>query len=143
MRLKSNSAESCTPGAARPDHRGDDRLDLILQPSLVAWPGAPRPNPPIEAGSVGSPVGEQLAGFVDDRDTLRLHAVDRRRDQVADRAHLLCLERAAHAQHDRGGGLDLVAREQRALGSTRCTRAACTRSIALMVRASSPSSARK
>ena len=35
---------------------------------------------------------------------------------MADRAHLLRLERAAHAQHDRGGGLDLVAREQRPLG---------------------------
>ena len=34
---------------------------------------------------------------------------------MADRAHLLRLERAAHAQHDRGRRLDLVAREQRAL----------------------------
>jgi hypothetical protein len=33
---------------------------------------------------------------------------------MPDRPHLLCLERAAHAQHDRGGGFDLVAREQRA-----------------------------
>ncbi len=35
---------------------------------------------------------------------------------MADRAHLLRLEHAAHLQHDRGGGLGLVAREQRTLG---------------------------
>ena len=35
---------------------------------------------------------------------------------MADRPHLLGLERAAHAQHDRGRRLDLVAREQRPLG---------------------------
>ena len=33
---------------------------------------------------------------------------------MPDRAHLLRLQRAAHAQHDGGGRLDLVAREQRA-----------------------------
>ena len=51
------------------------------------------------------------AGLVDDRNAVRLEAVDRAGDEVADGAHLLLLEFAAHLQHDGGGGLDLVARE--------------------------------
>ena len=96
------------------DHRGDDLLDLLAQAvfvSQLALVGAAA----AQRIFLRRPVGEQPAGLVDDRDALRLHAVDRRRHQMADGAHLLRLERAAHLQDHRGGGFDLVAREQGAL----------------------------
>ena len=115
MRLKSNSAESCT--RARPGPTTEETIDSIWsfsRRSKPAWrSSAVPPIAPVDVARRA--VGEQLAGLVDDRDALRLQAVHRRGDQVADRAHLLRLERAAHAQHDRGRRLDLVAREQRAL----------------------------
>ena len=74
-------------------------------------------------------VGEQAAGLVDDRDALGLEPVDRRGDEVADGAHLLRLERAAHLEHDRGRGSALSRENSGRSGSTRCTRAACTRSM--------------
>ena len=58
-------------------------------------------------------VGKQFAGLIDDGNALRLQAIDGGRDQVADGPHLLRLERPAHLEHDRGGGIDLVTREQR------------------------------
>ena len=102
-------------GAARPDHRGDDVLDLLAQAPLIgdlAFVGIAA-----AAGLVaGRTVGEQPSGFVDDRDVLGLEPVDRGSHEVADGAHLLAFERAAHLEHDRCGRLDLLAREQRTLG---------------------------
>ena len=62
---------------------------------------------------------------------------------MADRAHLLRLQPAAHLEHDRGRRLGLVAREQRPFGQHQMHARGCTRSMARMVRASSPSSARR
>src|SRR5581483_11929275 len=67
-------------------------------------------------GVGGGAVGEQLAGFVDDRDPLRLQAGDGGGDKMADGTDLLRLQRAAHPHHDRGGGFGRLAREQRPLG---------------------------
>ncbi|GCC43671.1 hypothetical protein chiPu_0027789, partial [Chiloscyllium punctatum] len=97
-------------GAAGADHRGDDVLDLLAHP-LLEGGAALVANSGIGVG-LGA-VGEQLAGFVDDRDPLRLQPVDRGGDDMADRADLLLLQRAAHPQHDRGRGLRRLAREQR------------------------------
>ncbi len=98
-------------GAAGADHRGDDALDLLAQAPLVgdfAFVG-----PDARTGIGLCAVGEQAAAFIDDRHPLGAQAVDGRGNQMADRAHLLRLELPAHLEHDRGGGLDLLAREQR------------------------------
>ena len=100
------------PRVARPDHLGNDVLELLAQAPLVGHLALVGNR----AGLVlGGAVGEQAAGLVDDRDALGLEPVDGRGDQVADRLHLRGLEPAAHLEHDRGGRLDLFAREQRAL----------------------------
>ena len=102
-------------GATGTDHRDDDPLDLLAQPPLIG--GLPLVGVDAAESAVGGrAIGEQAAGLVDDRDPLGLEAVDRRGHQVADRAHLLGLERAADLEDDRGRGLRLVAREQRTLG---------------------------
>ena len=100
-------------GAARADHGGYDVLDLLAHPLLVG--GATLVADRLFRIGRGA-VGEQTAGFVDDRDPLRLQAVDRGGDEVADRADLLGFQRAADPDHDRGRRLRRLAREQRALG---------------------------
>ena len=101
------------PGAAGADHRGYDRLDLVAHPLLEA--GAALVADGIVVVAPGA-VGEQLAGFIDDRYPLRLQAVDGGGDQMADRANLLRLEAAAHAHHDRGRRFGRFARKQRPFG---------------------------
>ena len=99
-------------GAAGADDARDDVLDLLAQAPLVGDLALVGDR---AALVVGGAVGEQAAGLVDDRDALGLEAVDGRGDQVADRPDLRGLEPAAHLEDDRGGRLDLVAREQRPL----------------------------
>src|SRR5262249_28072768 len=60
-------------GAAGADHRGDNVLDRLAHPLLVGV-AALVADGLIDVG--GGAVGEQLAGFVDDRHPLRLQAVD-------------------------------------------------------------------
>ncbi len=94
------------------DDRIDDGLDLAAHAVLVgelALVGIAAAERTVGAGAVG----EQTAGLVDDRNAVGLQAVDGAGDEMADRAHLLRLELAAHLQHDRCGGLDRIAREQR------------------------------
>ena len=98
--------------AAGADHRGDDRFDLVAQAAFVGRLALVGAGAVERVGLCGA-VGEQPAGLVDHRHALGLEAVDRGGDQMADGAHLLRLQRAAHLEHDRGGRLDLVAREQR------------------------------
>ena len=89
--------------------------DLIAQPLLksrLAFVGAGALQRIVRRGAVG----KQLAGLVDHRDALGLQPVDRGRHQMADGAHLLRLQRAAHFEHDRRRSVDLVAREQRPVG---------------------------
>ena len=114
MRLKSKSAVTWTRARPGPTTDDDDGLDLLAQTALVGGLAVVGRDAAGDVLVVGA-VGEQPAGLVDDRDALRLEAVDRRGDEMADRPHLLGLERAAHLEHDRGRRLDLVAREQRAL----------------------------
>ncbi len=76
-----------------------------------------RRSSPMALSALGAgAVGEQLTGFIDDRDPLRLQAVDGGGDDVADRLDLLRLERSAHPHHDRGRRFRRFARKQRALG---------------------------
>ena len=108
MRLKSKSAVSCT--RARPGPTTEDTIDfdLLAQPPLeceLALVGAGAESAEIVVGAVG----KEAAILVDDRDPGRLQAVDRGGHQMADGAHLLLLQRAAELEHDRGGGLGLVA----------------------------------
>ena len=62
---------------------------------------------------------------------------------MADGAHLLASSAPRTRSTIEADGSTLSRENSGRSGSTRCTRAACTRSIALMVRASSPSSARR
>ncbi len=97
--------------AAGPDHGADDIFDLLAQPVLVsdlALVGARA----VEGIVVAGAVGEQLAAFVDDRDTFGLEPVDRARHQVTDGADLGRLQRAIDLEDDGGGGVDLVAGKQ-------------------------------
>ncbi len=100
------------PGAAGADHRGHDVLDLLAHP-LLEGGAALVADLLVRIGR--SAIGEQLAGFVDDGDALRLQTVDGGGDEVTDGADLLGFQRAAHAQHDRGRRLRRLAGEQRAL----------------------------
>jgi flagellar M-ring protein FliF len=50
-------------------------------------------------------------GFIHDRHALRFEPIDGGRDQVANGAHLLRLQRAMNLEHDRPGRVHLVARE--------------------------------
>ncbi len=97
-------------GAARSHHRRHDRLDLVAHPFLVGGAALVADR---AVGVGGGAVGEQLPGFVDDRDPLRLQPVDRGGDEVADGADLLRFERTAHPYHDRGRRLRGLAGEQR------------------------------
>ncbi len=101
-------------GAAGPDNGRYDGVDLIAQSFLER-------RPPFVAADFADPifaaaVGQEAAGFVDDRHPLRLEPVDGGGDQVADGPHLLRLQRAVDLEHDRRRRLDFVAREQRPLG---------------------------
>ena len=114
MRLKSKSAVSWTRARPGSDHRGNDGLDLIAHPLLerdLALVGAHAAR-----RLVAVAVGQQAAGFVDDRNALRLQPVDGGRGEMADRPHLRRIEAAAHLEHDRSRRLRLFAREQRPLG---------------------------
>ncbi len=102
-------------GAAGADDRRDDRLHLFAQLALKAR--APFLAGDAVGGVVGlRAVGQQVAALIDDRNPLRLQPVDGGGRQMADRADLCRLERAAHAQHDRGRRLRRFAREQRPFG---------------------------
>ena len=100
-------------GAALADHRGDDRLDLVAHPLLEG--GAALVADGVFGIGAGA-VGQQPAGFVDDRHPLRLQPVDGGSDDVADGADLRRLEAAAHPHHDRGRGFGRFARKQRPFG---------------------------
>ena len=79
-------------------HRGNDGLDLIAHPLLerdLALIGAHAARRLIAIA-----VGQQAAGFVDDRNALRLQPVDGGRGEMADRPHLRRIEAAAHLEHD-------------------------------------------
>ena len=79
-------------------HRGNDGLDLIAHPLLerdLALIGAHAARRLIAIA-----VGQQAAGFVDDRNALRLQPVDGGRGEMADRPHLCRIEAAAHLEHD-------------------------------------------
>ena len=81
------------------DHRGDDGFHLLAQAAFegrFAVVGADAGLRIVGRGAIG----QQFAGLVDYRNALGLHAVDRGRDQVADGADLLRLQRAAHFQYD-------------------------------------------
>jgi hypothetical protein len=96
-----------------PTTEGNDRLDLLAQPLLEGRASLVDAHfaELVAAGAVG----KEPPGFVDDRHALRFEPVDRRRDQVANGAHLLRLERPVHLEHDRRRRLHLVARKQRPL----------------------------
>ena len=109
-RLKSKSAVSCTRARPGPTTEVTIDLDLLAQPPLerdLALVGGHARR--IVAARA---VRQEPAGLVDDRHALGLQAVDGGGDEMADRAHLLRLEHAAHPQHDRGRRLRPVAREQ-------------------------------
>ncbi len=105
-----------TSARARPgaDDPLDDALHLILQPLLERG---------LAFGAAGgharfflaAAIGEQGAALVDDRDLLGIEALHGGGDEVEDGADLALAEFARDAQHDGGGGLRRVAREQRAL----------------------------
>ena len=112
MRLKSKSALSWT--RARPGPTTEETIASTCSRSRfsnAACRSSALTSPPF--GSSPAPSAKQVAGFVDDRYPLRLQSVDGGGDEMADGAHLLRFERAADLEHDRGGRLDLVAREQR------------------------------
>ena len=141
MRLKSKSA--LTWMRARPGPTTD--VTIASTWSRSRFSNDDRRSSTLTSPTSSSPaaVGKEAPGFVDDRHPLRLEPVDGGGDQVADGAHLLRLQRAVDFEHDRRRRLHFVARESGRSGSTRCTRAATTRSRPRMVRASSPSSARR
>ena len=97
----------------RPDHGGDDRVHLFTQPLFECR--APFVHVDFAEVIVAGAVGKQAAGFVDDRDPLRLEPVDGGSHQVANGAHLLRLQHAVDLEHDRRRRLHL-AREERAFG---------------------------
>ena len=95
------------------DHGRDDRFDLIAQVLLETQ------TPLVDADvtdivAVGGAVGQQVAGFVDDRNSLRLEPVNGGGDEMTDGTHLLSFQGAVDLDHDRRRRLDLVSREQRA-----------------------------
>ena len=99
----------------RADDRRDDRLDLAAQALLER--GLPLVGADVAAVCiVAGTVGQELAALVDDRHPLRPQSVDGAGDEMTDGANLMRLQRAADLEHDGRGGIDLVAREQRAIG---------------------------
>ena len=89
-RLKSKSALTSVRARPGSDHRRHDRIDLFAQPLLECRPalvGADLADVIVVAGAVG----QQVAGFIDDRDPLRLEPVDGGSHEMADGAHLLRL----------------------------------------------------
>ena len=77
MRLKSKSAVICTRARPGPTTEETIVLDLLAQPLLVGHLALVGAGALAAVSLCRGAVGEQLAGLVDDRDALRLQAVDR------------------------------------------------------------------
>ena len=126
------------PGA---DHGGNDRLDLLAQPFLERR--AALVDGHFAEFVVAGAVGKEPAGLVDDRDALWLEPLtaEATRWRIA---RTCCGSRAPCTLSTMEADGSTLSRENSGRsGSTRCTRAAAIRSRPRMVRASSPSSARK
>src|SRR6185503_8383839 len=100
-------------GAALADHRGDDRLDFIPYALLEGGAALVADG---DLRILTGAVGQQPAGFVDDRHPLWLQPIDGGSDDVADGPDLRSVEAATHAYHDRGRGFGRFARKQRPFG---------------------------
>ena len=116
MRLKSNSAESCTRARPGPTTEETIDFDLVAQAPLeatLALVGAEAADRR-RSSSAPSASSWPASSTIETRCGFNPLTAEATRWRIA---RTCCgFERAAHAQHDRGRRLDLVAREQRALG---------------------------